>query len=171
MKYAVGRVDTTARVWLGTSMACAECHDHKYDPISNKEYYQFFSFFFDTPENGLDAEELNPVPRITLESPEQRAKAEQLDRQVSTLEAAEKLMLEASKPEWDRAEADWVTRHREGSIGGWTPAEFRSASSNNEGSWIQGEDGNVGFRRQTNQAPSLALHYRTLLREVTWPPP
>ncbi|MCK6501610.1 MAG: DUF1549 domain-containing protein, partial [Nitrospira sp.] len=66
VKYAVGRVDTTARVWLGTSMACAECHDHKYDPITQKEYYEFFAFFFDTPENGLDAEELNPVPRITL---------------------------------------------------------------------------------------------------------
>src|SRR5690606_33949178 len=63
VKYAVGRVDTTARVWLGTSMVCAECHDHKYDPISQKDYYRFFAFFFNTPEHGLDREELNPVPR------------------------------------------------------------------------------------------------------------
>jgi hypothetical protein len=45
VKYVVGRVDTTARVWLGTSMACAECHDHKYDPISQKDFYRLFAFF------------------------------------------------------------------------------------------------------------------------------
>jgi hypothetical protein len=167
VKYAVGRVDTTARVWLGTSMACAECHDHKYDPITNKEYYQFFAFFYDTPENGLDAEELNPVPRITLESAEQRAKADQLDREVATLEAAEKFMFEAPKPEWDRAESDWVTQHREGSLGGWKPMELKVAASLSPGAWIQREDGSVAFQRQTNQGPNQVLTYRTSLQDMT----
>ncbi|MCC6233807.1 MAG: PSD1 domain-containing protein [Verrucomicrobiales bacterium] len=121
VKYAVGRVDTTARVWLGTSMACAECHDHKYDPISTRDYYRFFAFFYDTPENGLDREELNPVPRITLESPEQRARAEQLDREAAALETAFALLTETPRPAWDDAETAWSTRHRRESVEGWTP--------------------------------------------------
>lgn len=121
VKYAVGRVDTTARVWLGTSMACAECHDHKYDPISLREYYQFFAFFFDTPEHGLDREELNPVPRVTLETPEQREYAARLDRDVAALEAAEDLAFTAPRPAWDDAQEAWEAAHRGQSVGGWKP--------------------------------------------------
>lgn len=42
------RVDTTATVWLGTTLACAQCHNHKYDPFSQEEYYRFFAFFNNT---------------------------------------------------------------------------------------------------------------------------
>lgn len=45
----VDRVNTTATVWLGTTLECAQCHNHKYDPFSQKEYYQVFSFFNNTP--------------------------------------------------------------------------------------------------------------------------
>ena len=41
----VDRVNTTATVWLGTTLACAQCHTHKYDPFTQQEYYQFFAFF------------------------------------------------------------------------------------------------------------------------------
>lgn len=157
VKYAVGRVDTTARVWLGTSMACAECHDHKYDPITQKDYYRFFAFFYDTPENGLDAEELNPVPRITLETPEQRQRAEQLDRDVALLETTEKLVLEASREPWDKAEAEWTERHSTGSLGGWSASRLVSARSLDAGKWQQADDGSIGSRPATNGAPGSVL--------------
>jgi hypothetical protein len=127
VKYAVGRVDTTARVWLGTSMACAECHDHKFDPVTQKEYYQFFAFFFDTPEHGLDREELNPAPRITLETPEQRARLEQLERKLTTLETAHELLLSAPHPEWDEAQAAWERDQRTQSADGWKSLNTTSA--------------------------------------------
>ncbi|MEX2578648.1 MAG: PSD1 and planctomycete cytochrome C domain-containing protein [Verrucomicrobiales bacterium] len=52
--YAADRVQTTSEVFLGLTMACAQCHDHKFDPISQKEYYQFFSFFNELGDRGLD---------------------------------------------------------------------------------------------------------------------
>ncbi len=53
----IDRVNTTATVWLGTTLACAQCHDHKYDPFSQKEYYQFFAFFNNT---AIEAERTKP---------------------------------------------------------------------------------------------------------------
>ncbi len=52
--YVADRVKTTSEVFLGLTMACAQCHDHKYDPISQKEYYQFFAFFNEVGDRGLD---------------------------------------------------------------------------------------------------------------------
>ncbi|QEG22154.1 PSD1 and planctomycete cytochrome C domain-containing protein [Mariniblastus fucicola] len=50
--YVFDRVDTTATTWLGLTMACAQCHDHKYDPITHEDYYQFFAYFNNVDENG-----------------------------------------------------------------------------------------------------------------------
>jgi hypothetical protein len=169
VKYAVGRVDTTARVWLGTSMACGECHDHKYDPITTRDFYRFFAFFYDTPENGLDAEELNPSPRITLESAEDRARAARLDREVAALEAAEKLIFEAPKPDWDAAQAAWEKRHRDQSLGGWESPKLASARVlAGPGSELrQADDGSV--RLHETPAPGgtvYELKYHTTSRDL-----
>ncbi|MEX0642863.1 MAG: PSD1 and planctomycete cytochrome C domain-containing protein [Pirellulales bacterium] len=59
----VDRVNTTSTVFLGLTMACAQCHDHKYDPISQKEYYEFFAFLNDDDEPLLEV----PQPEITKE--------------------------------------------------------------------------------------------------------
>ena len=47
------RVDVTATTWLGLTMACAQCHDHKYDPITQRDYYRMFAFFNHVPESGV----------------------------------------------------------------------------------------------------------------------
>ena len=59
----VDRVNTTMSVWMGTTMACAQCHDHKYDPISQKEYFQFFAIFNNTED--ADREDEQPVHTFT----------------------------------------------------------------------------------------------------------
>ncbi len=52
VEYVVDRVDTTVTVWMGITMNCARCHDHKYDPISQRDFYQLFAFFNNVPEVG-----------------------------------------------------------------------------------------------------------------------
>jgi len=51
-EYVIDRVTTTAQVWMGMSFLCARCHDHKFDPVSQKEFYQFMAYFNQVPERG-----------------------------------------------------------------------------------------------------------------------
>ena len=66
-KYVVDRVDTLGSVWLGLTVGCAECHDHKFDPIKTREFYQLYAFFHNVPEKGLDRIRTdNPPPRLPV---------------------------------------------------------------------------------------------------------
>jgi hypothetical protein len=65
--YVVDRVNTTATVWLGLTMGCAQCHDHKFDPIPQADYYRMFAFFNTVAEKPLDGESGNAVPLILLD--------------------------------------------------------------------------------------------------------
>ncbi|MEJ7712835.1 MAG: DUF1549 domain-containing protein [Pyrinomonadaceae bacterium] len=62
VEYVVDRVDTTATVFMGLTVACARCHNHKYDPITQKEYYQFFAYFNSIPEDGRAFDQGNALP-------------------------------------------------------------------------------------------------------------
>ncbi|MEM7010509.1 MAG: DUF1553 domain-containing protein [Verrucomicrobiota bacterium] len=54
VEYVADRVETTSTVWLGLTAGCARCHDHKYDPISQRDFFEMFAFFHNVPENGKD---------------------------------------------------------------------------------------------------------------------
>jgi hypothetical protein len=101
--YIVDRVNTTSTIWLGLTVGCAQCHDHKYDPISQKEFYQLYSFFHNVPESGLDGRNGNAVPVLRVTSASQQTELEQLRKQlksVSDKKAIEKKIkeLEATIP-------------------------------------------------------------------------
>jgi hypothetical protein len=71
-KYVSDRVSTLGSVWLGLTVGCSECHDHKFDPIKNKEFYQLYAFFHNVPEKGLDRIRTdNPPPRLPVPTAEQ----------------------------------------------------------------------------------------------------
>jgi hypothetical protein len=84
--YLVDRVNTTSTVWLGLTIACAQCHDHKYDPITQKEYYQLYAFFNNVPENGLDGQKGNAAPVLTMPAPEQNQRLADLAAAIQQLE-------------------------------------------------------------------------------------
>ncbi len=77
-EYVVDRVEATATTWLGLTMGCARCHDHKYDPISQKDFYKFYAFFNTIDEKGLDGRRGNAEPILQLPSPEQEQRSKAL---------------------------------------------------------------------------------------------
>ncbi len=82
VEYVVDRIDTTMTTWMGLTTGCAQCHDHKFDPISQKEFYQLFAFFNNGPETGLIVTD-NPPPVMSVSTPAQ-------DRQLAELHEATK---------------------------------------------------------------------------------
>ena len=62
VEYVVDRVDTTATVWLGLTIGCARCHNHKFDPVTQEEFYRLFAFFNNVPENGRAVKYGNSPP-------------------------------------------------------------------------------------------------------------
>src|SRR5262245_30848118 len=100
----VDRVNTTMSVWMGSTFGCAQCHNHKYDPITTKEYYQFFAFL----NNTADTDKPDEKPTLKLPTPPQ---AEKLARLQAELAAAEKDFKEAAaKPEVVHAHDEWMEK-------------------------------------------------------------
>lgn len=124
VEYVVDRVDTTATVWLGLSAGCARCHDHKYDPISQREFYQLFAYFNNVPEKGIDGRRGAAKPFI--EVPYEWAKTELVRmKEVLAQAEAEKKEMEAvgNKEEGSALNQDierskkqikWLERHQKG---------------------------------------------------------
>ncbi len=87
VEYVVDRVDTTATVWLGLTMGCARCHDHKYDPIRQTEFYKVFAYFNNVPESGRALKEGNSPPMISAPRPFEEERMRELDQQIQTTES------------------------------------------------------------------------------------
>ncbi len=102
--YVVDRVDTTSNVWMGLTVGCARCHDHKYDPILQKEYYQLFAYFNNNvPESGFVYNFGNEEPYIKAPTPEQEARLKDFDQKVAGAEAS----YAALKPEVAQSQRAW----------------------------------------------------------------
>jgi hypothetical protein len=96
------RVDTTMQVWMGLTMGCAKCHTHKYDPITQREYYEFMAIFNQTE----DADASDYSPKILTPTPQEAKRLAQLK---AAVEAAE-VPLREMTPERRRPQAEWETR-------------------------------------------------------------
>jgi hypothetical protein len=84
----VDRVDTTATVWLGLTAGCARCHDHKYDPISQKEFYRLFAYFNNVPERGKAIKYGNSPPMILAPTRAQQAELARIQADLAAAETA-----------------------------------------------------------------------------------
>ena len=83
MRYAVDRVETTSTVWLGLTAGCAACHDHKFDPLTQKEFYQLFSYYFSLTEKAMDGNALLPPPAVKVPTGTQLADKQKYTQQLA----------------------------------------------------------------------------------------
>ncbi|HSI73704.1 MAG TPA: DUF1549 domain-containing protein, partial [Fimbriimonas sp.] len=102
------RVDTTTTTWMGLTMGCARCHDHKYDPLSQKEYFRMMAYFNRVPENGVPSgggQYRLDTPWIYAGDQKQMARLALLGAQIKPAEARAKQLVESKAAK--EAEADW----------------------------------------------------------------
>jgi hypothetical protein len=87
-EYVADRTNTMGAAFLGLTLECARCHEHKYDPISQAEYYQMFSFFNNIDECGLYSHftDAMPTPTLLLTTDEQQRKIDEIEAQIATSE-------------------------------------------------------------------------------------
>jgi mono/diheme cytochrome c family protein len=95
----VDRVNTTFQVWMGLTMACAQCHDHKYDPLRQEEYFRVFAVFNQTEDN----DQPDNRPLLETPTPKQRRERARLSARIAELEKK----LRQPDPEREKAQARW----------------------------------------------------------------
>lgn len=159
-KYAADRVRTTSTVWLGSTVGCAECHDHKFDPFSTKDFYRFASYFADISEVGVYQRFQDGFvpPQLAVPSAKQQAQLAAIDaqliRQRESLDAAA-LGLEDERQAWEagvraggvRGDAVWVDDRQ--SNGGQT-----------QGTWtFVDEPRRSGAKSRRQQGGEIVQHF------------
>ena len=119
VEYVADRAETTSTVWLGLTVGCARCHDHKYDPIKQKEYYQLFAYFNNVPEKGLVYNFGNEEPYIKAPTAEQQHHLEELDRNVTEAEQH----WNSIEPKLHEAQLNWERKVAHSKSFDWTVTE------------------------------------------------
>jgi len=110
--YAKDRVDTTGTVWLGLTVGCSTCHDHKFDPISMKDFYSLAAFFRNTTQPTMDGNISDTPPIVVVPKPEDRALWERLNRE--SRETRERM--EQMRSQESRAFRKWFNSSARGSL-------------------------------------------------------
>lgn len=103
----VDRVNTTMQVWMGMTIGCAQCHSHKYDPISQEEYFRFYAIL----NNTEDSDKGDERPTLVTLLPEQVKQKEAIQRQIDELEAEIAAKAKERKPETVELAGDLKTRY------------------------------------------------------------
>jgi hypothetical protein len=162
--YIIDRVNTTATVWMGLTVACAQCHDHKYDPISQKEFYRLYAFFNNIPERGLDGNKGNSVPMIKLPTAKQAERMQALREEIKSLQAKLKepwAEADAEQAVWEKtiAAADWkaIALKNPRSEGGATLRALPDGSLLAEGKNPDQETYTATFQNDLPQMKTLRL--------------
>ncbi|MEO8075801.1 MAG: DUF1549 and DUF1553 domain-containing protein, partial [Acidobacteriota bacterium] len=124
----VDRVNTTATVWLGSTLGCAQCHNHKYDPFTQKDYYRFLAFFassdFESRTFGDGTRYFEPT--VDLATPEQEGARKEAQARIDALA----LELKTATPALREAQAAWEESLRS-AHSAWTPLAPQSATATN----------------------------------------
>lgn len=163
VRNVIDRTSTAGTVFMGLTIGCATCHDHKFDPITQKEYYQLFAFFNSLDGKAMDGNAKAHPPVLRVPTEDQEA---ELARTTTELEELRK-RLDAPLPEIDAAqvawEKEWSPRLREL----WQPLEVVDARSKNGATLSELEDGSVLATGENPARDVYELTLRTQQENVT----
>lgn len=105
--YAIDRVKTTSEAFLGLTMGCAQCHDHKFDPISMEDYYRMFAYFNTLSDEGIaGAGGINAEPSIRARTPLKHQDIDAIRAKIEALEGERRLEANRLQRSWERQELD-----------------------------------------------------------------
>ncbi len=135
----VDRVNTTASVWLGSTLGCAQCHNHKFDPFPQKDYYRFLAFFSHAQHHveGV-GDRWMAEPELALPTPDQERESKRLQAEIASLQTT----FDTQTPELDRAEVAWEQAMRKAPQD-WTVLKPSSSQSAGGASLTLLQDGSL----------------------------
>ncbi len=146
------RVDTTATVWLGSTVGCAQCHDHKYDPFRQSEYYQLYAIFDNTADSAIKISEQMDVFK---------GDSDELRRRTAEVDAA-KGILETPTVELERAQREWESR-TSGNLarweGAWRMLKPDPATAVGRGNLQVRPDGSVALEEAGDDPTTVELNF------------
>jgi mono/diheme cytochrome c family protein len=160
----VDRVNTTATVWLGTTLACAQCHSHKYDPLPQKDYYRMLAFFANTEYETRVAGDGTRFSeaRLDLATPEQEQARARAQAEIDRLDRE----LRAVTPAFRDEQAHWEQSMRTAE-GVWTAVPARDAAATNGVELKPLPDGSVLASGANPALTSYTLTADTTLQGIT----
>ena len=158
VEYVADRVRTLGMAWLGLTVECARCHDHKYDPVTQRDHYRLYAFFNNVPELGEDGRVANAVPMIPAPTREQQAELKRLEAVVESTHA--KLAAREKKWSWRSADAKKIRNQS-------TATGYRTLHIGCESEAQPGVAGNACIAT-ASQAPEVRLARRAPLTFTAW---
>ncbi|MBI5773619.1 MAG: DUF1549 domain-containing protein [Verrucomicrobia bacterium] len=151
------RIAVTVQAWMGLTMGCAQCHTHKFDPITQREYYSMFAIFNQTEDSDKPTEE----PTLSLPTPAEREKTKQFNTDIAALETK----LKTSTPELTAEQSDWekkVVTPVE-----WSVLDVVEFKGSGKQQWEKRDDGSIVIRAGDGQSAFYDVKARTALQNIT----
>ena len=160
-KYDADRVRTTGAVWLGLTTGCAECHDHKFDPFTTRDFYSFAAFFADIKEQGVVKSAVH-IAQLPVPTPEQAARKDGLETAIAALVkdfARVTPEIQSAFDQWRKAAADALQQ--------WQPLKLSKATTSAGGPLQIGEDGHVLATGENPDTVTYTLTANSPLKTIT----